>query len=77
MSRRTPTFAQLCVIVREQLEQLLADGLAEGPMYGELVERVKVRLVEVGFGYPASPEQLGAAIEHVERAIAKRTRSPA
>jgi hypothetical protein len=84
MTRPAPKFAQLCVIVREQIEQLETEsGTGRSPAtihalvtahYSELVERIKWRLIAVGFGYPASPEQLSGAIEAVEHALEKQRR---
>jgi len=62
------SFPQLCVVAKEQL---LADPSID---YGEWAERIKQRLVHLRLGYPESPHRLTAAMEAVERSLAKDDR---
>ncbi len=77
MNRPPIRFAQLCILVREQMEQLADEGVSRraSGYDAELIERTKKRLVAVGFTYPASPEQLWGAIEAVEHAVKKSRRT--
>ena len=68
LSPTPPTFAQLCVIVREQMDADPTAGEAEW------AERIKHRLLEVGFDYPASPQQLTAAMEAIAHVLEKARR---
>jgi hypothetical protein len=63
--RPQPTFPQLCVIAREQI---MAEPTIDT---GEWGERVKDRLIQLGFTYPQPPHRLTDAMDAVERALEK------
>lgn len=62
-------FAQLCIITREQIE---ADPTVDN---FEWKERIKRRLLSLGFTYPAEPDTIDRALHAVERALAKAGRT--
>ena len=63
--RAPVSFPQLCLVAKEQL---LTDPSIDN---GEWAERIKQRLVRLRLGYPEQPHQMTAAMEAVERALAK------
>ena len=63
---RAPTFAQLCVIAREQI--LAAPSIDDG----EWKERIKDRLISLRFDYPDPPDLMTRAMTAVERALEKQ-----
>ncbi len=63
--REPATFAQLCVLAREQITAApTIDNF-------EWSERIKDRLVRLGFQYPDPPHRMTDAMDAVERALTK------
>src|SRR5258708_3184103 len=63
--REPPTFKQLCVLAREQITaEPTIDNF-------EWTERLKDRLVQLGFAYPDPPQRLTDAMDAVEHALTK------
>jgi hypothetical protein len=65
MERPPIGWRQLCAITREQIE---AEPTIDN---GEWAERIKERLVRLGFAYPDPPDRLTDAMDAVERALEK------
>ncbi len=64
--RLPPTFRQLCVITREQVEaEPTIDDF-------EWRERIKQRLIDLGFTYPTDREAISRAMTQVEKALENR-----